>query len=97
MLQFFYPITGSNTGEQKFIVNEEVNGLLLKKGECKKETGKTIVSTSRAKYFMKSFLQGPQLSSGNSRNGFCFAYTFNRIDFKYDYGFGECKMRVSGI
>ena len=93
--EFFFPIPGSG-GEQRFIVDKSYNGQLLRPGECKEVLGTARVTTSRAKYFMKSQLQGPQTSEfSGSQNGFCFAYSFNKIDFKYDYGLGNCSMNFS--
>ncbi len=84
--QFFFPVAG---GPKKFISNQSYNGQFLRPGECKEVVGKFRATTSRAKHFMKSQLQGPQTSKfSGSQNGFCFAYSFNRVDFKYNYGPG---------
>ena len=74
-VEFFYPINGTNS--KKFLVDESYNGQVLNPGECREEIGTTTVSTSRAKYYMKAILQGPQNKNGNEvHKGFCFAYSF---------------------
>ena len=97
--QFFFPVPGSG-GEERFIIDESYpsNGQILRPGECEEVLGSFRASTSRSKYFMNSRLQGLQTSeSSGLQNGFCFAYSLNKIDFKYDYGFGDCKFSVSFI
>jgi hypothetical protein len=95
--QFYFPIPGSG-GEERFIIDESYNDQILRPGQCEEALGSFRVSTSRSKYFMNSHLQGLQTSeSSGSQNGFCFAYSLNKIDFKYDYGFGDCKFSVSFI
>ena len=93
--EFFYPVAGTDT--KIFIVDESYNGHLLSPGECREEIATTAVSTRRAKYFMKAILQGPQKTASGApvNDSFCYAYSFNKIDFKYDYGLGECKVEVS--
>ena len=84
--QFFFPVAG---GPKFFISDQSYNGQSLRPGECKEVVGKFRATTSRAKHFMKAQLQGPQTSEfSGSQNGFCFAFSFNRVDFKYDYGPG---------
>jgi hypothetical protein len=95
-VEFFYPIPDSG-GKQVFLFDESYNGQVLNRGECREEVGTTTVSTSRAKYYMKSFLQGPQTNSAGANDGYCYAYSFNKIDFKYDYGLGTCEVNVSDI
>ena len=94
-VDFFYPIPGSGD-EQVFLIKELLNGQLLNPGECREEVGTITVSTRRAKYYTKSLLQGPQTNNGE-RNGYCYAYSFNQIDFKYDYGLGKCEVNVSDV
>ena len=88
--QFFYPV-------EKLILNKNLAGQVLGPGQCQKEEATTIVTTSRASYFMKSLLQGPSKteSGGPVDGGYCYAYAYNIVDFKYDYGFGECDVSVS--
>ena len=95
-VEFFYPIPDSG-GKQVFLFDESYNGQRLNPGECREEVGMTTVSTRRAKYYMKSLLQGPQTNSAGAHDGYCYAYSFNKIDFKYDYGLGECKVNVSDV
>lgn len=95
-VEFFYPVSG--TGTKNLIVDESYSGHLLKPGDCRSEIATTSVSTRRAKYFMEAILQGTRKTPSGGTiidDGFCFAHSFNKIDFKYDYGFGECKMNVS--
>jgi len=93
MVEFFYP----DSDGQVFIFDEEYGGEVLKPGECKTTVGMETISTKRAKYFMKSLFQGPQTNSAGAHDGYCYAYSFNKIDFKYDYGLGECKVNVSDV
>ncbi len=68
----------------------------LGQGVCEEISSTATVNTSRSKLFQKAVLQGPQMSEGSKVvGGYCFAYAFNMIDFKYDYGLGECKVHVS--
>jgi hypothetical protein len=93
--QFFYPVV--NAGEEKLILNKNLGGQVLGPGQCQKEEATTIVSTDRASYYMKSLLQGPSKteSGGPVDDGYCYAYAYNIVDFKYDYGLGDCDVSVS--
>ena len=79
-----------------FYENTKYPGEALQSGKCKGIQQKKMVPTSRAQYYMKATLQGP-LMSGNDKvtNGYCSAYAFKDINFKYDYGLGECDVSVS--
>jgi hypothetical protein len=79
--EFFHPETGSDPTKQIFLAQKTFNGETLTVGECKGTTGTVKLSTSRAKYFMESSLRG-RLSQSDE---FCYAYAFNKIDFKYNY------------
>ena len=94
--QFFIPNAGSS--EKEIVVDKSYNEQFLEAGNCTEEVVGTFrTTTSRAKYFMKSQLQGSQTSESPpfSPNGFCFAYSFHKVDFKYDYGLGNCSMNFS--
>ena len=94
--EFWYPIRG--TGQKNFFVDKSFNNQLLGPGECVRAIGRKRVSTSRAKHFMRTILQGsqrPPLLDRPIPGAFCYAFTFNKIDFKYDYGLGECLVNVS--
>lgn len=95
-IQMFYRDSKTNTKE--FLVDKTFKGDLLEAGKCREEIAITVVSTNRAKYYMKAVLQGVQQSSNGgsvTRDGFCYAYSFHKVDFKYNYGLGECKVSVS--
>ena len=95
-MEFFYSATDTS-GTSNFIVDKSYRNHLLGPGRCKKEIAKTSINTSRAKYNMKAVLGGSiRTPSGDTVNdGLCYASSENKVDFKYDYGLGECKMSVS--
>ena len=94
-VEFFHPI-GEGI-DQNFLVEKTFNNEELRPGECVSAIDTKTISTSRSKYFMKAILQGAQKKpSGDVVQGaFCYAFGFNKIDFKYDYGLGSCEVRVS--
>lgn len=74
------------------------SGSIGSNAPCKEIVGKRYLPAKRALYYMRATLQGPQvLSGGGARvnDGFCYAYAFKQINFKYDYGLGKCKVSVS--
>lgn len=75
--------------------SQNSNDLLLP-GACISERDTIDVPTTIATYSMDSLLQGPLVNeTHNVDGGFCFAYSFNTLEFKYDYGDGDCVLRVS--
>ena len=93
--QKFYHPTSSN-GPQNVIYEEGNVGTVLTPGDCVTRTALEILGTERASYYMQSQLQGPSTINGNPvDSGFCYAYAFYPVDFKYDYGLGPCEVSVS--
>ena len=86
-----------NNGFTKdFKVNEEygVNSLPIKEGLCMKETGSAKLDTSFSKYYLEASVNG-KLTIPGQDSSYCYAYSYNPLDFKYNYGDGECKFTVS--
>ena len=79
------------------IAADSFNGDTLPSGTCEDVSGSVTLNSARAKYFMKGILQGGQTDAQGRRvqDGFCYAYAYNKIDFKYDYGLDECVIEVS--
>lgn len=94
-LQFYYP--NPQTGNQQYFLQNSLAGQVLGPGECREEVGEQAVTSSRASYYLKSLLQGPSKTQGgdNVDDGYCYAYAFNVVDFKYDYGLPPCDVSVS--
>ncbi len=93
--QFYYPKVNEN--EETNIAIETLDNI-IQPGNCIVKSGVQRISTSRASYYMKVFLEGPQqdVSTGAKiDNSYCYAYAFHVVDFKYDYGFGTCETSVS--
>ena len=61
----------------------------LAPGECVGGQGVEKLNTSTAKHYMKALVNGAHEA------GFCNAYAFNPIDFRYDYDDGPCDVSVS--
>ena len=61
----------------------------LAPGECAGGQGEEKLDTSTARHYMKAIVNGAH------KAGFCYAYAFNPIDFKYDYDDGPCDVSVS--
>lgn len=82
---------------EEYLVDTSVNDVSLRPGECTGETTTLKVSSSSATRYMKTFLDGKQntLDGDAIVDGFCYAYSFSTITFKYDYGLGECNVNVS--
>ena len=78
------------------IDSDSFNGVALRSGTCENVSGSVTVNSARAKYFMKGILQGIQTDAQGNRvqDGFCYAYAFNKIDFKYNYGIQACNIEV---
>ena len=96
-VHMYHPIgNGLNSG-QNDLVFQTFNGQTLRAGQCVENVGTSTVSTSRAKYFMEGYLQGTQSNSNGQtiEDGFCYAYAYNKVDFKYDYNLGFCDIQVS--
>ena len=90
-LEFYHPDPLTNIDSRTF------NGVALPSGTCEDVSGSVTLNSARAKYFMKGILQGGQTDAQGRRvqDGFCYAYAYNKIDFKYDYGLDECVIEVS--
>lgn len=85
-------------GMKYFLKNKKFpRGTMLKALECRKETNIYTVSTKTKFYNMDAKLQGNLVdaSGADVPEGNCFAYSFNNMRFKYDYGDGECLFSVS--
>ena len=96
-LEFFHPLPRNEEPLKRFFVDQSFNNRELKAGECEEVIGTKTVSTRRSKYFMKAILQGVQKTSAGEQiqGGFCYAFSYNKIDFEYDYGLGDCNVSVS--
>ena len=96
--QFYHPKVNEN--EETNIAMETLDNI-IQPGQCIVKSGIQPISTSRASYYIKVFLEGPQqdVSTGAKiDNSYCYAYAFHVVDFKYDYGFETdpwCKTSVS--
>ena len=77
-------------------MNEEygVNSPPIEEGFCTKDTGSAKLDTSFSKYYLEASVSGKLTIPGKDSSA-CYAYSFNPLDFKYDYGDGECKFTVS--
>lgn len=66
----------------------------LEKQTCLSIPQKSVTTTTRrSEYFMQAQLHGPLVdenTGGRVDDGFCYAYAFDPISFRYDYGDGEC-------
>ena len=93
-IEFYHP--DGNKPQVSFF-NDILSGKELGPGDCEIKEGTKTLTTTRASYYMKSLLQGPSKteSGGPVDDGYCYAYAFNVIDFKYDYGLGDCDVSVS--
>jgi len=65
----------------------------LAPGECVGGRGEEKLDTSTAQHYMKALVNGAR--EDGYQAGFCNAYAFNPIDFKYDYDDGPCDVSVS--
>jgi len=76
--------------------NFQAPSMLLSR-ECVRSKKSKEVSSKIAIYNMDSHLLGPLVHSNgtNVQNGYCNAYSFNLIEFRYDYGDGDCVIHVS--
>lgn len=54
----------------------------------------TEIQTTYSNFYLQAKMQGPLIASG-VENKFCYAYAFEPINLKYDYGDGPCSMHVS--
>lgn len=52
------------------------------------------LETTYSNFYLQAKMQGPLDTSG-VENKFCYAYAFEPINLKYDYGDGPCNMEVS--
>ena len=77
-------------------MNEEygVNSPSIEEGVCTKDTGSAKLDTSFSKYYLEASVSGKLTIPGKDSSA-CYAYSFNPLDFKYNYGDGECKFTVS--
>ena len=77
-------------------MNEEygVNSPSIEEGFCTKDTGSAKLDTSFSKYYLEASVSGKLTIPGKDSSA-CYAYSFNPLDFKYNYGDGECKFTVS--
>ena len=93
-IEFYHP--DGNKPQVSFF-NDILSGKELGPGDCEIKEGTKTLTTTRASYYMKSLLMGPSKteSGGPVDDGYCYAYAFNVIDFKYDYGLGDCDVSVS--
>ena len=93
-IEFYHP--DGNKPQVSFF-NDILSGKELGPGDCEIKEGTKTLTTTRASYYMKSLLMGPSKteSGGPVDDGYCYAYAFNVIDFKYDYGLGVCDVSVS--
>lgn len=71
----------------------------LEKQTCLSIPQRSVTTTTRrSEYFMQAQLNGPLVdknTGGRVDDGFCYAYAFDPISFRYDYGDGECLVNVS--
>ena len=88
--KFYHP------GPQSTIYEEGNIGTVLTPGDCVTQSALETLGTDRASYYIQSQLQGPSTINGNPvASGFCYAYAFYPVHFKYDYGLGPCKVSAS--
>ena len=93
--KFYHP---TFNGLQNVMYEEGNIGTVLTPGDCVTKTALETLNTDRASYYIQSQLQGPSTINGNPvASGFCYAYAFNPVDFKYDYGLEPCEVSVSVI
>ena len=86
----------NSAGNRKSLVQKVISKPeILKSNACRKENGSIDVSTATLAYYMESLVKGP-LVRLDYDDGYCYAYSFNSVVFKHDYGDGECVFRVSG-
>ena len=88
----------NSAGKQESLVQTEIkssvsNPKILKSKECLKENRSVDVPTDTLAYYMESTVKGPLV---DYEDGYCYAYSFNSVVFKHDYGDGECVFHVSG-
>lgn len=99
-LKFWYPDPQDG---KVYIEREEycdVDGCLakpsrIKSNSCFSISEKSVdVETTYSNFFLQTKMQGP-LTAPDVENKFCYAYAFEPINLKYDYGDGPCNMEVS--
>ena len=84
----------NSAGNRKSLVQKVISKPeILKSNACRKENGSIDVSTATLAYYMESLVKGPLVDYDD---GYCYAYSFNSVVFKHDYGDGECVFHVSG-
>ena len=99
-LKFWYTVPdkdSTNGRNQTFLVDENLNdknlnGVQLHPGQCVEEKGTKQLSTTRSEYYMSAILNAPH---DETEDGYCYAYAFNPIHLKYDYGDKPCDVTVS--
>ena len=84
---------------KKSIFQESFMGKISSGGLCKDRAQQVTFDTARAKYYMEAQLVGFHRDKNRQaiEDGACYAYAYKKIDFKYDYGQGQCNMNVSEI
>ena len=98
-MQFWYTAPDENGVTEKiFFEDHFYNNTeeIFASKSCKKESGSVEVSTLTSRFYMQSSLQGPlSISDASAFDKFCYAYSFNPVEFTYDYGDPKCVMSVS--
>ena len=91
-----YPV-GDNIVQ--VIALEEYSEQILKAGDCYENIGTSTVSAEYAKYFMEGYVQGMQSDSEGKiiEGGHCYAFGYNKVNFKYNYGLQRCEISVSSV
>ena len=96
-LKFYYPDPQEG---QVFLENVEINDnqgseTILKPNSClTTKSSSAEIQTTYSNFYLQAKMQGPLDASG-VQNKFCYAYAFEPINLKYDYGDGPCNMEVS--
>lgn len=88
----FWKTKPGNEGKpiKKFYVQSSYDSpSILSPGSCVVKEGRETLDTSTSKHYMQA------LVNANSDVGFCYAFSFNPIDLKYNYGDGPCEVSVS--
>ena len=92
-------LIGKNNDEIDVTLNKTYTGTVdaITEGTCRKEVGSVLLDTTFAESYMQAKVEGRLLlpEEETVTNKYCYAYAFNPIKLRYDYGDGECKFTVS--
>ena len=94
------PIKNGNGFTKDFFVEEYFSGgnsNPIPEGDCKKRLGNAKLDTTFSTFYMEAKVEGPLvLNTGvELPENYCYAYSFQPIQFTYDYGDGKCNFEVS--